>query len=47
MNTIRYWISDALYWLADKINPNEPEIYINDKPISEYTKEEINDMFFK
>jgi hypothetical protein len=42
MKTIRYWISDALYWLADIINPNEPEIHINGKPISECTEDEKN-----
>ena len=45
MKTIRYWISDTLYWLADKINPNESEWYINGKSANEYTKEEINDLF--
>jgi hypothetical protein len=45
MKTIRYWVSDILYWLADRINPNKPEWHIDGKPASEYTKEEINNIF--
>jgi hypothetical protein len=45
METLRYWIADALYWLADKVNPNELEFHINGKPVSEYTKEEIDNLF--
>ena len=41
MNKLRYWISGALYWLADKIEPQEYHFeitHINNKPA---TAEEI------
>jgi len=56
MNTIRIYIAEAIWWLAHKLddlawwvfpphNPDNFEIWVNDKPMTEERKQELRKWF--